>query len=203
MHDDGSVSAWQNIRNPAGGLKAATPIWNHIPEKIATGFGKDGAGVRFADLNGDGRAEYIWISETGEIRAFLNLGAPTGKNPVQVNWYHDYQIADFELPNQRDSVVFTDLNGDGRADYVYVSRADGSYTYYVNEGGPDGLQAAQVSWRQQIGAVGSLLTGTPASADGNGVQFADLDGDGRAEYLNVDGMDSATYMWHNGCEAVK
>lgn len=201
MQENGAVYAWQNIANAAGGLLAASPIWNRVREPIAIGFGHDGAGVRFADLNGDGRAEYIWISEDGPIRAFLNLRAVAGKNPVQVGWYHDYMIADFGLPDQRAGGVFADINGDGRADYIYVSRTDGSYTYFLNEGGQDaGLFSAKINWRMQVSAVGSLLSGTPGGGNGFGVTFADMDGDGRAEYLNVDVGTSAVYLWRNDCD---
>lgn len=130
----------------------------------------------------------------------MNLKAKAGTNPVKVGWSPAGQIADFDLPNQRENVVFADLNGDGRAEYIYISRADGSYTEYLNQGGPDnGLRSANVRWERQVTPTISLLDTVPEGGTGTNVQFADLDGDGRAEYLNVDVDTSAVDAWVNGC----
>jgi hypothetical protein len=54
-------------------------------------------------------------------------------------------------------------------------------------------QAAKVVWYPQ----GIIATGVGTS--GMGVQFADLNGDGRAEYLDVNFQTSAVNAWLNGC----
>lgn len=43
--------------------------------------------IRFADLNGDGRAEYLYVDPDGEVTAYLNLGGPdNGPNAAKVAW---------------------------------------------------------------------------------------------------------------------
>lgn len=42
--------------------------------------------VHFADLNGYGRAEYLWVDDAGAVTAFLNLGGPDdGPNAAKVS----------------------------------------------------------------------------------------------------------------------
>ncbi|KAL5329486.1 hypothetical protein ACEPPN_003000 [Leptodophora sp. 'Broadleaf-Isolate-01'] len=85
------------------------------------------------------------------------------------------------------------INGDGRADYLAVSRKDGSVEAYINGGGPDtGSNAAKVVWYPH----GKIGTGVGTSE--KGVQFADLNGNGRAEFIDVSFATSAVNVWSNG-----
>ena len=48
------------------------------------------------DLNGDGRAEYIYVEELGNVTAFLNLGPPSGQESTKgatVEWLSQGVIA--------------------------------------------------------------------------------------------------------------
>ncbi|KAJ7142856.1 hypothetical protein C8R44DRAFT_924558 [Mycena epipterygia] len=54
VHNDGSVDAWLNLGGPDDGPDAAKVSW-FLSGLIATGIDRDGAGVQFADLNGDGQ----------------------------------------------------------------------------------------------------------------------------------------------------
>lgn len=61
---------------------------NWLPQgQVASGLsflGADGLGVRFADLTGDGRADYLWVNHTtGAVIAYLNGGTGTSFAP---NW---------------------------------------------------------------------------------------------------------------------
>jgi hypothetical protein len=139
--------------------------------------------VHFADLNGDGRAEYLYVDGAGAVTAFLNLGGPNqGPNAAKISWLPQGVIAT-GVGATRGSVQFADINGDGRAEYLWIHN-DGSVDYWLNIGGPDnGPNAGKVTWLLQ----GNIVTGI--SKDGAGVRFADLNGNGRAEYLyvNTDG----------------
>ncbi|KAJ6508146.1 hypothetical protein C8R45DRAFT_966453, partial [Mycena sanguinolenta] len=150
--------------------------------------------VRFADLNGDGRAEYLWLDTQGATTAFLNLGSTqTGAPRYQVQFAG---MAPFlsPAPNPNFGGQFTDLNGDGRAEYLWV-HDDGSVDAWLNLGGPDkGTDAAKVSWFP----AGTIATGI--GEDGAGVRFADLNGDGRAEYLWIDENGAMTAYLNLGSE---
>ncbi|RDL35318.1 SGNH hydrolase [Venustampulla echinocandica] len=197
VHDDGSVDCWLNLGGPDNGPNAAKVSW--LPQgKIASGIGKDGAGVRFADINGDGRAEYLYVYTDGSVEAYLNLGGPdNGPNAAKVSWLPQGVIAT-GVGKARENVVFADVNGDGRADYLTVSRTDGSVQLWLNGGGPDtGSNAAKVVWLPH----GTIATGV--GTNGKGIQFSDLNGDGRAEFVDVAYDTSAVTAWLNGSRVYK
>lgn len=194
VHSDGSVDAWLNLGGPDNGPNAAKVGW--LPQgKIASGIGKPGSSIIFADLNGDGRADYLSISPTGAVAAYLNLGGPdNGPNAAKVGWLPQGVIAT-GVGGTRHQVVLADINGDGRADYLQVSRgSSGSVSMWRNGGGPDnGPHAAQVVWYPQ-----GQITGGDGTSGAN-VYFADLNGDGRAEYVEIDSGSSAVTAYLNGC----
>ena len=69
----------------SGGLKP-DGTWNFYPLNtgpLATGIGEPGANIRFADINGDGRADYLTVDVNGLIRAYLNEGV---KADGTYNW---------------------------------------------------------------------------------------------------------------------
>ncbi|KAK4985019.1 hypothetical protein LTR50_006239 [Elasticomyces elasticus] len=194
VHADGSVYCWLNSGSEDSGPYAAKVKWVEVG-KVADGFGTAGAGVRLVDINGDGRADYLSISPSGEVHAYLNLGPIVGGfSAANVGWLDQGIIAQ-GVGVGRDSVIFADLNGDGRADYLAVSHTNGAVNAWYNQGGQDnGPHALEnINWWQAPQVAGGVGT------DGTGVQFADLNGDGRAEYLDVDSKTSAVNAWVNGC----
>jgi hypothetical protein len=61
--DTGAVQAWLNGGGPDDGPNATKVVW--LPQgTIASDVGSIGWGIQLADLNGDGRAEYIDIDYT-------------------------------------------------------------------------------------------------------------------------------------------
>jgi hypothetical protein len=139
-------------------------------------------GGRFADLNGDGRADlayYRWVDGVNDQRgAYLNTGngwqwAPQFTPPVNiaadtVGWL---------------GADFTDLNGDARADFAYYRWVDGVNDQrgaYLNTG--NGWQ-----WAPQFTPPFHLAADTVGDLGG---RFADLNGDDRA--------DLAYYRWIDG-----
>ncbi|KAK4501314.1 hypothetical protein PRZ48_007122 [Zasmidium cellare] len=171
---DGEVTAYLNLGGPDNGPNAAKVAW--LPQgKIATGVGatrdSEMEELSISDLNGDGRAEYLYVNEDSSVEAYLNLGGPDdGPNAAKVGWR------------------------DGRADYCSIDRKTGAMSVWLNAGGPDdGPHAAQVVWLPQ----GQIASGV--GDHGYGIQLADLNGDGRAEYLDVDLDTSAVNAWLSGC----
>ena len=194
VHPDGSVDVWLNQQKPTE--TASTLAINWFKQTMsATGIGRDGQGVRFADLNGDGRAEYLYVDDIGAVTVYLNGGGKdNGPNAGNIVWIPQTQSAT-GVGGHRNNTVFADINGDGRADYLEVSRTSGSVDEWYNGGGKDtGPNAAVINW---IPIVPAIATGV--GTDGHGVTFGDINGDGRAEYLDVDPNTSAVNMWFNGC----
>ncbi|GAA0371997.1 hypothetical protein GCM10009530_22680 [Microbispora corallina] len=188
--------------------------WTYQGE-IASGVGVPGDQVRFADVNGDGRDDYLVVGDQGQVRAWLNtveadrpwtyqgeIAASTGAARSQVNladvdgngrddylvvygagavtaWLNDrfgradpwdYQGRIASSSATREQVRFADLTGDGRDDYLVVG-TDGQVTAWWNV-----LDGDHVGWDYQ----GRIATG---AGPRDRVRFADVDGDGRDDYL--------------------
>ncbi|RFU33649.1 hypothetical protein B7463_g2678, partial [Scytalidium lignicola] len=184
----GAVTSWANEGSAQGndGPDAGKIVW--VPQgTIATGIG-DGKGVRFADINGDGRADYIWLAEDGQATLYINGGGSDPQHPI---WIEQDVIAT-GVGAVREDVVFADINGDGRDDYLWLNRLDGSIQAWFNGGW---LGPKDVIWNPQ----GTIATGVGAS--GQSIVFGDLNGDGRDEYLEVTPSNGAIKAWYNGCNA--
>jgi hypothetical protein len=63
------VTLYTNTRGATGSL----PVWWPQGE-IATGVGTGRENVTFADLNGDGRSDYLVIGPNGEVSQWQNNG---------------------------------------------------------------------------------------------------------------------------------
>jgi hypothetical protein len=134
--------------------------------QVASGIGA-GAGVRFADMDGDGKADFLWISASGDVTYYLNGGrSGTG------NWIWTPQGTIVSGNGEREVLRFADLDGDGRADLAVVGD-NGSLQGYLNVG--PGI-------KPKFRAMGQIASGNGAK---DGVELRDLNGDGRADYLSV------------------
>ncbi|KAF7561563.1 hypothetical protein G7046_g2578 [Stylonectria norvegica] len=155
--------------------------------QVATGIG-EGEGVKFADINGDGMVDYLWVDPSGAVTAYINggSGGPTGWI-----WRSQGMIAT-GVGAAREDVHFADLNGDGKADYVWVNRLDGSVKSWTN-GGPAASAPGGWLWISQ----GTVATGI--GSNGLVVHFANTAGQGRADYLTVDPVTGAVKQWQNDC----
>ncbi|MEV6236846.1 VCBS repeat-containing protein [Lentzea sp. NPDC051838] len=162
---DGKVVAWRNERGFAETPYGASAI-------IATDFTSDN--VRFADLDGDRKAEIIKVGADGNVVAWRNergfAETPYGASAIIATEFSS------------DNVHFADLDGDGRAEIAKVG-ADGKV----------------VAWRNDRGFAAtpygaSAIIATEFSSDN--VHFGDLDGDRKAEIAKV-GADGKVVAWHN------
>lgn len=119
----------------------------------------------FADVNGDGRADWIQVSRTTNDGR-VGLGMPNGNFQ---HWTNQSTSRGAEKDFQH---FFADVNGDGRADWIQVSRTtnDG----WVGLGMPNGDFQ---HWTNHS-------TGRGAANDYQHY-FADVNGDGRADWVQV------------------
>ena len=147
--------------------------------------------MRFADLNGDGLPEYLHLDANGDLYVFLNQGGLRDGSSMRWN---DSGIVASNPSVDRANVIFADVNGDGRADLIEVSKKSGSVRARMNLGVSDKeANRGRVGWGDWIELVAKNVTGE------GGVQFADLNGDGRAELVEVGQEDSSVRGWVNGC----
>ncbi|MEV4740410.1 FG-GAP-like repeat-containing protein [Streptomyces sp. NPDC049555] len=173
VDDDGSVRAWRNDGGDTG--KGWAPLG-----RIATGDYASGTKVRFADIDGDGRADYLILDKDGSVRAFLNNASAAKPD----DWKRYGRLATGIPGAPADRVRFADVNGDRKADYLVVDD-DGSVRAWLNNGGDQGK-----------GWISAGLIATGDHASGTKVRFADVDGDGKADYLVVND-DGSVHAWIN------
>ncbi|MGZ9934984.1 FG-GAP-like repeat-containing protein [Streptomyces sp. NC-S4] len=172
---DGGVTAYLNRGGDVGAG------WQERG-KVAWGTTRSHEQVRFADFDGDGRADYLTIAESGAVTAHLNRGGdPAGGG----GWVGIGQIAT-GTTTDRSRVRLADFDGDGRADYWTVN-PDGSVTTYANHGG-DGHGGWQYAGR----------TASGVTTDQGRVQLADLGADTHADYLLREADGATTVYAFNG-----
>ncbi|KAL2828335.1 hypothetical protein BJY01DRAFT_255398 [Aspergillus pseudoustus] len=166
---NGATSVWRNIPDANG---RASGEWEALGE-IATGRdGRDGTGVMFADLNGDGFDDYIYVADNGEVEGFINLGSRNADGVWR--WKGLGRIAG-GVGATNETLQLVDLNGDGRADFCIVNQETGEVTGWWNTG---------ISDMPDYHKVGVIATGESFGPDSK-VILADLSGNGRADYLMV------------------
>ncbi|ANZ39582.1 hypothetical protein BBK82_29580 [Lentzea guizhouensis] len=171
IETNGEARSWYN------NLGFAAMPWGGDSEIIATGA-TDPARVRFADLSGDGKKEYIYIQENGEVRAWYNqLGFDS------MPWGGDSQVI-VTGATDPSRVHFADLSGDGKAEYLYVQENGEVRSWY------NALGFAAMPWGGDSQVV---VTGATEPAR---VRFADLSGDGKAEYSYVQ-TNGEVRSWYN------
>ncbi len=166
--DDGSAKVWLNKGGDGGGG------WDALG-KVAMGTGP-GRQVRFADMDADGRADYLVVSDWGAVGFWRNNG---GDN--RGGWGCGCPIAMGVAPLAQ--IQFADFDGDGKADYIVVD-PDSSVKVWLNQGGD-----LAGGWK----ALEKVAMGV---APGKRIVFADVDGDARADYLVVE-PSGYTQAWLN------
>ncbi|KAK5134072.1 hypothetical protein LTR08_006962 [Meristemomyces frigidus] len=90
---------------------------NWVPQgQVASGLGRNGTGVAFADLDGDGKDEYIWVNETtGSVIAYQNRWNNSTNTPQWSPINNGKPIA--SGAGNGSNVQWADVNGDGKGEY--------------------------------------------------------------------------------------
>nr|NCR27938.1 hypothetical protein [Microcystis aeruginosa LE13-04] len=177
------VVVWNNggQRNLATYLAKADGTFNELVNTTSwSGFWADPNGYdrgKFADVNGDGKQDYVVVWNNGGQRSlatYLAKADGTFNESVTTTSWSGF----WADPNGYDRGKFADVNGDGKQDYIvvwndggkraiatYLAKADGTFNEVVNTTSSSGF------W-----------------ADTNGYDrgtFADVNGDGKQDYIVV------------------
>ncbi|KAF5659012.1 chitinase [Fusarium heterosporum] len=168
IYGGGSVKAFLNNGNlPEPGDKR---IWQ-AGIVISPGVGEPGSKVRFADLDGDGYADFLILYDGGAVKYWQNNQNIPAKNGDRI-WKDGFIVAT-GVGEPGSKVRFADLTGDGKADYI-IQYDGGAARGYRNNGNiPSGSGR---KWNDMGTIAGGVSPQGP-------VQYADLDGDGKADYL--------------------
>ncbi|RYP05273.1 hypothetical protein DL764_003934 [Monosporascus ibericus] len=117
--DYGDIFCWRN-----GGLGEKAAYWQDMGSggPIFKAIGKgDIKGVRFVDLNGDGRDDWIWMDTKGKVTTYINQRDGTkGMIPKWLPAGDTHFGMGVDIGDKREHVTFGRIFGDnGRHDYVH------------------------------------------------------------------------------------
>jgi hypothetical protein len=162
----GSLGHWLNT-----GTQGGQDVLFQAMGGIATGAAPDISKLFFADINGDGRDDYLIWDEQAGFTGFMNVPTRRDGVPLFLNQGPAKTLADGITQNPN-SIQIVDMDGDGKADYVHIDDA-GALWLWRNEGNIDNSLAI------------------------SGAHFADIDGDGVDDYIWVDPVSGAPFVYAN------
>lgn len=185
VKDDGALDAWINEGGDLAGSEGTTPGWRGVGQ-IARGTGAPADLIYFGDIDGDGDDDYWSQPEpTGAMELWRNDG---GDRPGHDGWTLWGRFARIDVPGLR--FEFADVDCDGRDDRT-ILRPDSSLHASVD------IRIISGSWTYK--EVSPLARGTGDPADR--VRLAELNGDGRVDYLVMAGDGSVVGYRNNGGDA--
>ncbi|KFY70309.1 hypothetical protein V499_09272, partial [Pseudogymnoascus sp. VKM F-103] len=150
------------------------------------GVGLFDIGVIFADLTGNGRVDYLCMKPDGTTEAWLNDDGSDLRSVGQIKFSEK-----FDRANHR----FADVNGDGRADFLWVDKFNGDTKVWENLGElPNGERVGGSSFRWSL--KGTVYKG---SSRGSNMHFPNIGGVGRADIVDVNPTTAKGFIWFNSC----
>ncbi len=162
MDADGTIRAFPNINGMNGFPFGAGVV-------VGKATSTDASRLRFADFDGDGRADRVSLDSDGRVRVYRNLYGINGSG--QSSAFSAAPVIAKVTSLAPDKIRFADIDGDHRAEFITVN-SDGIVWAYRNL---SGLDYGMYDGYQEIG-MGWTSDRT---------WFADIDGNGRAEIVTV------------------
>lgn len=168
------------VQTPPGGSseEASIALNMGVHDGKITWFGPGGVdlalddvppeAIRFADVNGDGRDDYLRVGEDGSVHAYYNLLTDDGRR-----WEEHRNWAPGVPYGSREKLRLADVNGDRKADYLMVG-PKGAVHAYINNGG-----------RGEGGFTEHRYFANETGYSGDESTFRDISGDGKSDYVVV------------------
>jgi lysophospholipase L1-like esterase len=160
--------------NDGGYAKVADVWYGALAEAAGRGWSEEPAP---APAGGYGNAAactgiLYWDPLYGQVASGVGAGDPA--QFPRGKWWDRGTVHKGHGEDLDGFVHVADLDGDGRDDYIWVDAKSGAAALYLNTGD-------FAKWND----VGRVASGIGA---GEGVRFADIDGDGKADYLWIDSV---------------
>lgn len=140
--------------------------------------------VRFADITGNGRADYLCIRKDGHVTGALQRD--------DGSWEPIKQIK-FASTMDRANLRWADVDGDGKDDLIWIDKFNGDGSVWYNQGraDPEDMAGSSFHWLE----AGKQYEGSQA---GTCMYYPDFDGDGRADMHGVKGTwTNEAETWYN------
>lgn len=181
----GAVRIWWNYGPDADWVNG----WKFVEGgEIATGVPHaNWATLRFPDINGDGRADYVYIGEGGALKHHMNTGSDGGEDVL----FEAMGGIATGAASDISKLVFGDMDGDGRDDYL-IWDDRGGLTGYLNQ--PTNREGVPLYVDQ--GPPKTIADGITQNY--NFIHLADLDGDGKDDYAYIDAKGAVQLWWNRG-----
>ncbi|KAL1835601.1 hypothetical protein VTJ49DRAFT_6345 [Mycothermus thermophilus] len=145
------------------------------------GVGPFDLGMRFHDIDGDGRVDYLCLEKDGRTTGWLNK--VTG-----LQWANQIK---FSVEKDRANHRWADVNGDGRLDFLWLDKFNGDTSVWYNMGERD-ISGSSFWWDPK----GKKYQG---STSGPNLHFPNLGGQGRADMTEVNPQTGQGWTWFNSC----
>jgi lysophospholipase L1-like esterase len=165
----GTKEAVRNILNQGLTSSGSEVLWSGPGPINLTLDHVEQEAVRFADVNGDGRDDYLRVGKDGSVHAYYNLKSDTGG----WEWKEHRNWAPGVFYGSRSRLRLADVNGDGKADYLMVGKRGAVHAYINNGGRGHGGFTEHRYFVRETGYPGDKST------------FRDISGDGKADYVVV------------------
>lgn len=152
----------------------ATGYFTATATTSLAGFGVAPSRNRYLDFNADGKTDFLHFNgTTGQLHVYLGNGVG-GFLPAQID-----SLTTYGLAPERNS--FHDVNGDGVLDFLHINGGAGGVHVHLGDG-QGGFSASGYYGLQAYGI--DILRNT----------FADVDGDGRTDFIHNGGGAGNIYV---------
>ncbi|KAL4882936.1 SGNH hydrolase-type esterase domain-containing protein [Aspergillus karnatakaensis] len=148
--------------------------------KESNGVGHFDLAVRFADLNGDGKADKLCIAKDGRTSAYISTAGED---------YIDYGQVKKPEGADRANLRFVDINGDGKADMLWLDKFGGKTKVWYN----DKMEPAPDTNSNMIWIPGGEAY--LQSARGECIHYAHLRSKGRADMIDANPRTNEATTW--------